>query len=123
MSTGGRYWGGQGRRAACAVSSRRCSGFALLRATRRLRTDRTRLLIQVRGFAACAAPEVRATVQAAFGTLWTTVTDISGLDPMQVKVVIAIGMLRNDVAAMDVFELDAAWVRACLVPVPIEFFR
>lgn len=90
---------------------------------RRLLADRTRLLLQMQGFAACDDPEVRETVQAAFGNLWTTVAEISGLDPMRVKVFIAIGMLLNDVAAMDVANLDEEWARACLVPVPIEFFR
>ncbi len=90
---------------------------------RRLLADRTRLLLQMQGFAACDDPEVRETVQAAFGTLWNTVAGISGLDPVRVKIFIAVGMLLNDVAAMDVGDLDEEWARASLVTVPIEFFR
>ncbi len=90
---------------------------------RRLLADRTRLLLHLQGFAACDDPEVRETVQAAFGKLWTTVAEISGLDPMRIKVFLAIGMLLNDVAAMDVANLDEAWARACLTPVPVSFFR
>lgn len=90
---------------------------------RRLLADRTRLLLQMQAFAACDDPNVRETVQAAFGNLWTTVADISGLDPVRVKLFIGIGMLLNDVAAMDLANLDEEWARACLVPVPIEFFR
>lgn len=75
------------------------------------------------GVAACDDPEVRETVQAAFGTLWNIVSEISGLDPARVKVFIAIGMLLNDVAALDVSNVDAEWARACLTPTPIEFFR
>jgi AcrR family transcriptional regulator len=90
---------------------------------RRLLADRTRLLLQMQGFAACDDPEVRETVQAAFETLWNTVTEITGLDPARVKIFMAIGMLLNDVAAMDVSNLDAEWARACLTPTPIDFFR
>jgi hypothetical protein len=90
---------------------------------RRLLADRTRLLLQMQGFAACDDPDVRETVQAAFGTLWNTVSAISGLDPARVKIFIAIGMLLNDVAAMDASNLDLAWAKARLTPTPIEFFR
>lgn len=90
---------------------------------RRRLADRTGLLLQLQGFAACDDPEVRETVQAAFGNLWTTIAEISGLDPMRVKVFIGIGMLLNDAAAMELADLDTEWARACLVPVPAEFFR
>lgn len=89
---------------------------------RRLLLDRTRLLIQMQGFAACDDPDVRETVQASFGTLWNTIAEISGLDPMRVKLFIGIGMLLNDAAAMDVASLDTGWAKACLTPVPSEFF-
>lgn len=90
---------------------------------RRLLTDRTRLLLQMQGFAACDDPEVRETVRAAFGTHWRTIAEISGLDPARLRVFIALGLLLNDVAAMDVSELDEDWARAVLTPTPIDFFR
>ncbi len=90
---------------------------------RRLLADRTRLLVQMQGFAACDDPDVRATVQAAFGALWQTVADISGLDPMRVKLFLGIGMLLNDAAAMDVATIDADWARACLTPIPKDVFE
>lgn len=88
---------------------------------RRLLADRTRLLLQMQGFAACDDPEVRETVQAAFGIHWNTVAEITGLDPMRLKIFIAIGMLLNNVAAMDAANLDEAWARACLTPTPVDF--
>jgi len=90
---------------------------------RRLLADRTRLLLQMQGFAACDDPAVRETVRVAFGTHWHTVAEITGLDPVRLKVFIALGMLLNDVVAMDLASLDEAWARACLAPTPIEFFR
>lgn len=90
---------------------------------RRLLEDRTRLLLQMQGFAACDDPEVRETVRAAFGTHWKVVAAITGLDPVRLRVFIALGMLLNNVAAMDVSDLDEDWARAVLSPTPAEFFR
>lgn len=90
---------------------------------RRLLVDRTRLLLQMQGFAACDDEAVRETVRTAFATHWAAVAGITGLDPIRIKVFIALGMLLNDVAAMDVSDLDADWARASLEQVPVEFFR
>ncbi len=90
---------------------------------RRLQADRTRLLLQMQGFAACDDDAVRETVRTAFGTHWETVAGITGLDPVRMKIYIALGMLLNDVAAMDVGDLDAGWALASLDQVPVTFFR
>ena len=71
--------------------------------------DRTTLLLQLQGFAACGADEVRDLVRARLGRMWDTVADTTGLDPVTVKSFLAFGMLLNNVAALDVDELDEPW--------------
>jgi hypothetical protein len=41
--------------------------------------------------------------------MWDTVADATGLDPVTVKTFLAFGMLLNNVAAVDVDELDEPW--------------
>ena len=41
--------------------------------------------------------------------MWDTVADTAGLDPVTVKSFLAFGMLLNNVAALDVAELDEPW--------------
>lgn len=90
---------------------------------RRFLADRTQLLLQMQGFAACSDVEVCETVRTAFGKLWDTVAEISGLDPMRVKTFIAIGMLLNDAAAMDVASMDTDWAKACLMTSSVDLLR
>ena len=71
--------------------------------------DRTTLLLQLQGFAACGDAEVRDLVRARLGRMWDTVADTTGLDPVTVKSFLAFGMLLNNVAALDVDELDVPW--------------
>jgi AcrR family transcriptional regulator len=71
--------------------------------------DRTSLLLQLQGFAACGDGEVRDLVRARLARMWDTVADTSGLDPVTVKSFLAFGMLLNNVAALDVDELDEPW--------------
>ena len=71
--------------------------------------DRTTLLLQLQGFAACGDAEVRDLVRARLGRMWDTVADTTGLDPVTVKSFLAFGMLLNNVAALDVDELDEPW--------------
>ncbi len=85
--------------------------------------DRTTLLLQQQGFAACANAQVRRAVCGAFGRLWGEVARVSGLAPLKVKTFIAYGMLLNDLASMDVDRIDQPWVRDSRTPVPIETFR
>ncbi|WP_244199649.1 TetR/AcrR family transcriptional regulator [Amycolatopsis thailandensis] len=71
--------------------------------------DRTGLLLQLQGFAACGDPEVRDAVRACFARMWDTTEDGTGLEPVSVKAFLAFGMLLNAGAAMDVEQVDAEW--------------
>ncbi|WP_326949730.1 TetR/AcrR family transcriptional regulator [Amycolatopsis sp. NBC_01307] len=72
-------------------------------------TDRTTLLLQLQGFAACGDSEVRDLVRTRFARMWDTVADPTGLDPVTVKSFLAFGMLLNTAAALDVEELAEPW--------------
>ena len=74
-----------------------------------LLADRTTLLLQLQGFAACGDSEVRDFVRARLAHMWGTVADTTGLDPVTVKSFLAFGMLLNNVAAVDIGELDEPW--------------
>lgn len=71
--------------------------------------DRTTLLLQLQGFAACGDSEVRDLVRARIARMWDTVADTTRLDPVTVKSFLAFGMLLNSAAALDVDELDEPW--------------
>ena len=74
-----------------------------------LLADRTTLLLQLQGFAACGDSEVRDLVRARLAHMWDTVADTADLDPVTVKSFLAFGMLLNNVAALDIDELDEPW--------------
>lgn len=76
-----------------------------------LLADRTTLLLQLQGFAACGDPEVRDLVRVRLARMWDTVAGAAGLDPVTVKSFLAFGMLLNNVAALDIDGLDEAWAR------------
>lgn len=71
--------------------------------------DRTALLLQLQGFAACGDDEVRDAVRERFGRMWRTVADLTGLDAVTVKAFLAFGMMLNNGAALEVAELGEAW--------------
>jgi AcrR family transcriptional regulator len=71
--------------------------------------DRTSLLLQLQGFAACGDPEVRDAVRDSFGRMWQAVAETTGLDPVTIKSFLAFGMLLNNGAALQVGELDEPW--------------
>jgi AcrR family transcriptional regulator len=73
--------------------------------------DRTSLLLQLQGFAACGDPEVRDAVRDSFGRMWSTVAETTGLDPVTIKAFLAFGMLLNNGAALQVAELDEPWAQ------------
>ena len=73
--------------------------------------DRTSLLLQLQGFAACGDPEVRDAVRDSFGRMWQTVAETTGLDPVTIKAFLAFGMLLNNGAALQVAELDEPWAQ------------
>jgi AcrR family transcriptional regulator len=73
--------------------------------------DRTSLLLQLQGFAACGDPEVRDAVRDGFGSMWQTVAAVTELDPVTIKAFLAFGMLLNTGAALEVTELDEPWAK------------
>lgn len=73
--------------------------------------DRTLLLLQLQGFAACGDREVRDAVRAGFARMWETVAEATGLDPVTIKAFLAFGMLLNNAAALEVVELDEPWAQ------------
>jgi AcrR family transcriptional regulator len=76
-----------------------------------LLADRTTLLLQLQGFAASGDSEVRDLVRARLAHMWDTVADTAGPDPVTVKSFLAFGMLLNNVAALDIDELDEPWAK------------
>lgn len=74
-----------------------------------LLADRTHLLLQLQGFAACGDDDVRDTVRVAFARMWDAVANATGLDPVTVKSFLAFGMLLNSGAALAVDDIDASW--------------
>lgn len=71
--------------------------------------NRTSLLLQLQGFAACGDPEVQTAVRGRLRHMWQVVADTTGLDAVTVKSFLAFGMLLNAGAAIDVDEVDEPW--------------
>ena len=88
-----------------------------------LLADRTTLLLQLQGFAACGDGEVRDLVRARLARMWDTVADATGLDPVTVKSFLAFGMLLNYVAAVDVDELDEPWAKGVRTRIQAGLFE
>lgn len=76
-----------------------------------LLADRTALLLQLQGFAACGDEEVRDVVRGRVARMWGVVADSTGLDPVTIKTFLAFGMLLNNAAALEVTGLDEAWAQ------------
>ncbi|MFF4444110.1 TetR/AcrR family transcriptional regulator [Streptomyces sp. NPDC001502] len=87
---------------------------------RSLVRDRLFLLIQLHGFAASDDPDIRAAVQTGFGRMWNAIQKNSGADDVTVKRFLALGMMLNDMAAMDLWNLDEPWAKACVASLPVE---
>ena len=77
-------------------------------------TDRTRLLAQMEGYAACDDPDVRDAMRAGYGKLHLFVETVSGADEAAVARWFAGGMLLNVVAAMDLWGSHEPWARRLL---------
>ena len=76
-----------------------------------LLSDRTSLLLELQGFAACGDPEVRDAVRECFGRMWQAVAEVTGLDPVTIKAFLGFGMLLNNSAALGAGEVDEPWAR------------
>jgi AcrR family transcriptional regulator len=84
-------------------------------AYKELLADRTRLLGQLQGYAACDDPKVRKTVQRGWEELWTFVERESGAGPDELREFFAMGMLLTVAAAVDLFAADPKWTER-LIP-------
>jgi AcrR family transcriptional regulator len=73
--------------------------------------DRTSLLLQLQGFAACGDPEVRDVVRDCFARMWQMIAETTGLEPVTIKAFLAFGMLLSNGAAIQVAELDEPWAQ------------
>jgi AcrR family transcriptional regulator len=73
--------------------------------------DRTTLLLQLQGYAACGDGEVRDLVRARVARMWDTVAGGAGLDAVTVKSFLAFGMLLNNMAALDIENLNEPWAK------------
>jgi len=82
--------------------------------------DRTRLLAQMEGYAACDDPEVRDAMRAGYGKLHLFVETVSGADEATVARWFAGGMLLNVVAAMGIQHSDEPWASRLLAGVKEE---
>jgi AcrR family transcriptional regulator len=85
--------------------------------------DRTSLLLQLQGFAACGDPEVRDAVRDRFGQMWKTVAETTGLDAVTIKAFLAFGMLLNNGAALQVAELDEPWAQGVRTRIHPDLFE
>ncbi|WP_425825725.1 TetR/AcrR family transcriptional regulator [Streptomyces fractus] len=71
------------------------------------------VLIQGQAFAACANEEVREAVREAYGNQWRQLAEQAGVEPVQMKVYMALGLLLNDLTVIDAkssASADEQWV-------------
>jgi AcrR family transcriptional regulator len=74
--------------------------------------DRQKLLSQMQAYAACHDPEVRDVVRRRFGDVVREVARLSGAGADEVRQFMAVGMLLNVAAAIDLPEIaDEDWMR------------
>jgi AcrR family transcriptional regulator len=85
--------------------------------------NRTNLLLQLQGFAACGDEEVRAAVRRCFARLWATVAETTGLDPVTVKSFLAFGMLLNSTAALDIEQVEESWAEGARTRISASLFE
>jgi AcrR family transcriptional regulator len=74
-----------------------------------IRSNPLRLRGQLQCYAACDDPEIRDLVQKGYGEIVETVERVSGVDPEQLSIFFARGMLINVVAAMDLLDSKEPW--------------
>ena len=86
-------------------------------------TDRTSLLLQLQGFAACGDPEVRDAVRGCFGRMWQAVAGTTGLDPVTIKAFMAFGLLLSSGAALEVGQLDEPWAEGVRTRIQAGLFE
>jgi AcrR family transcriptional regulator len=75
--------------------------------------DRQLLLVQLHAYAACTDADIRAATRKGFRRMWSTVAGLSGASGEKLTTFVAIGMLLNVAAAMELDEVDQEWARLC----------
>jgi AcrR family transcriptional regulator len=88
-----------------------------------LLADRTSLLLQLQGFAACGDAEVRDTVRGCFGRMWQAVAETTRLDPVTIKTFLAFGLLLSNGAALEVGQLDEPWAHGVRTRIQAGLFE
>lgn len=98
-----------------AMSNPACEETALVAAARLgeqddpMLAERTALLLQLQGFAACGDPEVREVVRERFAKLWQTVAEVTALDPTGIRAFLGFEMLLGSGLALQCTEVDEPW--------------
>ena len=103
-------------RAAAAAAGEEGPLAAMGAAYGELLSDRSLLLMQLQGYAACGDDEIREVVRRRYAQLYELVRELSGADQLELQGFFATGMLLNVAAAMDLPELlfDETWMKDCL---------
>ena len=85
--------------------------------------DRTVLLLQLQGFAACGDAEVREAVRASVARMWETVAGITSADPVTIKSFLAFGMLLSSSAALQVDDVPDEWAQGVRTQIQPGLFQ
>ncbi|MEV5105287.1 TetR/AcrR family transcriptional regulator [Streptomyces massasporeus] len=83
------------------------------------------VLIQVQAFAACANDEVREAVRECYGDQWQQLVKRAGVDPVQMKIYMALGLLLNDltmIGAKPGAGMDEQWVEDAYTVIDASVF-
>lgn len=75
--------------------------------------DRELLLVQLQAYAACDDPDIRAATRRSFRRMWSTIAGLSGAGGERLTMFVAIGMLLNVSAAMELDEVNQEWAQLC----------
>lgn len=75
--------------------------------------DRELLLVQMQAYAACSDPDIRAATRRCFRRLWSTIAGLSGIGGEKLTTFVAVGMLLNVAASLELDEVDQEWAQLC----------
>jgi AcrR family transcriptional regulator len=76
-----------------------------------IQSNPLRLRGQLQSYAACDDPDIREVVRKGYGEIVETVERVSDVDPEQLSMFFARGMLINVVAAMDLLDSEEPWAK------------
>lgn len=75
--------------------------------------DRELLLVQLHAYAACGDPDIRVAARRCFRKLWSTISGVAGIGGERLTMFVAVGMLLNVAAALELDEVDQEWAQLC----------